>query len=130
VLGILRNRGYPGEVSFRDARHRPRRRPHRPRHRALHARRRIPDRSPRTWPAPRVRDLGNKVRARRGRHAELGEAAETADLEPPTAANIEALRQLLDDEIERRNEEHRKAIAQAFVSDLVVKERDTIQPTF
>jgi site-specific DNA recombinase len=78
----------------------------------------------------RVRDLGNKVRALRSRHAELAEAAEEVDLNPPTAADIEALRQMLENEIERGSEENRKAIAQAFVSDLVVEERDTIQPTF
>jgi hypothetical protein len=76
----------------------------------------------------RVRSLGNKVRALRARHAELSDAAEEANLKPRTAADIEALRQLLEDEIERGSEEHRKAIVQAFVSDLVVKERDTIDP--
>ncbi len=49
---------------------------------------------------------------------------------PRSPDEHEGLRQTLNDEIERGNEEHRKAIAHAFVSDLVVKERDTIQPTF
>jgi hypothetical protein len=49
---------------------------------------------------------------------------------PRSPDEHEGLRQFLNDEIERGNEEHRKARAQAFVSDLVVKERDTIQPTF
>jgi site-specific DNA recombinase len=78
----------------------------------------------------RVRDLGNKVRTLRSRHAELSEAAEEADRNPPTDAAIEALRQELEAEIKRGSDERRKAIAQAFVSDLVVEERDTIQPTF
>ncbi len=84
----------------------------------------------RTSVGTRVRDLDRKVRTLRSRHAELSEPAEEADLNPPTAADIEALRREFEVEIERGNDERRKAIAQAFVSDLVVEERDTIQPTF
>jgi site-specific DNA recombinase len=78
----------------------------------------------------RVRDLGNKLRALRGRHAELAEAAEATAMHPPTAADIEALREELDAEIHHGSEQRRKAIARAFVRLLVVEERDTIQPSF
>ncbi len=78
----------------------------------------------------RVRDLGNKARALQARHEELSEAVEEADLTPPTAADIEALRQELEDEIENGSDPRKKAIAHAFVKELVVEERDTIQPCF
>ena len=78
----------------------------------------------------RVRDLGNKLRALRARHAELAEAAEAAAMHPPTAADIEALRDELEAEIHHGSEQRRKALAQAFIRLLVVEERDTIQPSF
>ena len=46
------------------------------------------------------------------------------------AADIEALRLELQDEIENGSDPRKKAIAQAFVKELVVEERDTVQPCF
>ena len=78
----------------------------------------------------RVRDLGHKARALQARYEELSEAVEEADLTPPNAADIEALRQELQDEIENGSDPRKKAIARAFVKELVVEQRDTIQPCF
>ncbi len=104
----------------RDRRHRSTTKKDRSRPRALHACLRVRIITEDMF-GTRVRDLGNKVRTLRARHAELSEAAEEADRNPPTSAAIEALRQELEAEIERGSDERRKAIAQAFVSDLVVE---------
>ncbi len=78
----------------------------------------------------RVRDLGHKARALQARHTKLIEAVEEADLNPPTAADIEALRRELEDQIQSGSEQRRKGIAHAFVKDLVVEGRDAIRPSF
>lgn len=51
-------------------------------------------------------------------------------MRPPTAADIEALRDELEAEIHHGSEQRRKALAQAFIRLLVVEERDTIRPSY
>ncbi len=78
----------------------------------------------------RVRELGRKAQALRRRRAELlGEAA--ADAAPvPSQEDLRELRVQLVDVGENGPGPIRKAVAQAFVQNLVVEARDRVQPTF
>ncbi|MGH8994418.1 MAG: recombinase family protein, partial [Acidimicrobiales bacterium] len=80
--------------------------------------------------ADRVRDLGDKAKALRVRRAELGQSAAQATAPLPTIAEVETLRDQLQ-EIALRGPGHvRKAVAQAFVHSLTVESRDCILPRF
>ena len=78
---------------------------------------------------PRVRELGDRARTLQARHNELTEAAVAAAADPPTQADLNALRAELDDMIRHGSDTHRKAIAQTFVKRLLVQEPGMIQPT-
>ncbi len=78
---------------------------------------------------PRVRELGDRAGTLQARHNELTEAAIAAAADPPTQADLDALRAELDDMICHGSDTHRKAIAQTFVKRLLVQEPGVIQPT-
>ncbi|MGH9076449.1 MAG: recombinase family protein [Acidimicrobiales bacterium] len=78
---------------------------------------------------PRVRELGDRARTLRARHNELTEAAIAAAADPPTQADLDALRAELDDMIRHGSDTHRKAVAQTFVKRLLVQQPGVIQPT-
>ncbi len=80
--------------------------------------------------ADRVRDLGDKARALRLRYAELGRAAVHATAPLPTEAEVNSLRDQLQEVALRGPGRVRKAVAQAFVHSLTVESRDRILPKF
>lgn len=80
--------------------------------------------------ADRVRDLGDKARALRLRHAELGRAAVEVEAPLPTLAEVTTLRDQLRDVALHGPGRVRKAVAQAFVHSLTVESRDRILPKF
>jgi hypothetical protein len=85
-----------------------------------------PDQSPKTCSAPACATSATRSE----RSALTGPTCPRLPKKPTAPTDIEALRQELEAEIERSSDERRKALARAFVSDLVVEERGTIQPTF
>ena len=80
--------------------------------------------------ADRVRDLGDKARALRVRHAELGRTAADVEAPLPTLCEVTALRDQLRDIALHGPGRIRKAVAQAFVHSLTVESRDRILPKF
>ena len=77
----------------------------------------------------RVRELGDRARTLRARRDELTEAAIAAAADPPTQADLDALRAEVDEMIRHGSDTHRKAIAQTFVKRLLVQQPGVIQPT-
>jgi site-specific DNA recombinase len=80
--------------------------------------------------ADRVRDLGDKARALRLRHAELGRTAAEVEAPLPTVSEVTALRDQLRDVALHGPGRVRKAVAQAFVHSLTVESRERILPKF